>query len=574
MKKTQLFKSVSEILSICIFLSGSVVLIGWIFDIPVLKSISPDFVAMKANTAVCFVFIGLSLWLSQTKRQGNQTAREIARLCAFVVFLTGFLTFWEYMLGWNLGIDQLLFKESATAVLTSAPGRMAFNTSIIFVIIGIALLLCGFEAVLFSYLVQLLVIPAGIIALLSFVGYLYGASPLYIGLKFSTAMAVHTCVLFMMSCIGCLFARPEQGLMKDVSSDYYGGLILRRILPVVIVIPLVLGWFKIHGEKTGLFSNEFGVSFVAVCNLLVVSLFVYILSVYLNRMDAKRKQAQQRQTETLEQLEKTNRRLQQEVAQRTEAEKSLAKANDDLQFAVAQLSRSNRQLSEFAHLATHDLKTPLRGIGTLAEWLVEDYYDKFDDYGREQVNLLVKRVRRMNNLINAVLQYSTIARNKQNERQVDLDPLIKSVIANIKPTPNITITVNQNLPVLTCEEEQITQVFYNLVANAVIFMDKPDGLITIDFEDEKYFWKFSVSDNGPGIEPQHFERIFQLFQTLSDREEAESTGIGLTMAKRIVELYGGKIWLTSTVGVGSTFFFTLPKQPTAVACQSPQQAQT
>jgi signal transduction histidine kinase len=105
-------------------------------------------------------------------------------------------------------------------------------------------------------------------------------------------------------------------------------------------------------------------------------------------------------------------------------------------------------------------------------------------------------------------------------------------------------------------------------------MDKPDGHITIDCEDEKYFWKFSVADNGPGIESQHFERIFRLFQTLSDREEAESTGIGLTIAKKIVELYGGKIWLTSKPGVGSTFFFTLPKQPTATACQSPQQAQT
>ena len=273
-------------------------------------------------------------------------------------------------------------------------------------------------------------------------------------------------------------------------------------------------------------------------------------------------------------LQEINAQLQQEAAQRTETEKSLAKVNDDLQFTVAQLSSSNKHLREFDHLAAHDLKTPLRGIGTLAQWLLKDYYDKFDDYGREQVNLLVKRVRRMDNLINAILQYSTIARNKQNEGQVDLNPLIKSVIADIKPTPNITITVNQNLPVLTCEEEQITQVFYNLVANAVKFMDKPDGLITIDFEDEKYFWKFSIADNGPGIEPQHFERIFRLFQTLSDREEAESAGIGLTIAKKIVELYGGKIWLTSTVGIGSTFFFTLPKQPTAVACQSPQQAQT
>ena len=277
-------------MSICIFLSGSVVLIGWILDIPVLKSISPNFVAMKANTAVCFIFIGLSLWLSQAKWQGNRTARGIARLCAFVVFLTGFLTFWEYMLGWNLGIDQLLFKEPATAILTSSPGRMAFNASIIFMIISTALLLCGSETVLLTYLAQLLVIPAGIATLLSFVGYLYGASPLYIGEKFSTAMALHTCILLMMSYIGCFFVRPQQGLMKNISSDNYGGMMLRRILPVAIVIPLVLGWLKIYGVKTGFFGNEFGVSFVATSNVVVFSLFIYILSANLNKLDVRNAQ--------------------------------------------------------------------------------------------------------------------------------------------------------------------------------------------------------------------------------------------------------------------------------------------
>jgi signal transduction histidine kinase len=274
-------------------------------------------------------------------------------------------------------------------------------------------------------------------------------------------------------------------------------------------------------------------------------------------------------------LQEINARLQREVAQRTEAEESLGKLNDDLEFTVAQLSQSNKQLREFDHLAAHDLKTPLRGIGTLAQWLLKDYHDKFDDHGQEQVNLLVRRVMRMDDLINAILQYSTIVRNKQNECHVDLNPLIKSVIANFQPTTNITITVNKNLPVLACEEEQIRQVFYNLVANAVKFTDKPDGRITIDCEDEKYFWKFSVADNGPGIEPQHFERIFRLFQTLSNHEEAESTGTGLTMAKKIVELYGGKIWLTSKPGVGSTFFFTLPKsQAAAYPTSSAQIAQS
>ena len=145
-------------------------------------------------------------------------------------------------------------------------------------------------------------------------------------------------------------------------------------------------------------------------------------------------------------MQETNVQLQQEIAQRTEAEKSLAKVNDDLEFTVAQLSRTNKQLGEFAHLAAHDLKTPLRGIGILAQWLYTDYYDKFDNSGRRQIDLLVKRVTRMDNFINAILQYSTIARNKHKECKVDLNILLKTVIDKINPPRNIKITINKTLP--------------------------------------------------------------------------------------------------------------------------------
>ena len=292
MGKTQLFKKTPEILGFSTVLGGLVVLIGWSLDIPALKSISPDFVAMKANTAICFILLGLSLCLSQTKWQDNRAARRMARLCALVVFGVGFLTFLEFIVGWDFGIDQLLFTESTTAILTYSPGRMAFNTSILFMVISVALLLCGYEIAFFPYLAQLLVAPAGIVAYLSCVGYLYGANPLDIGLKFSTAMAVHTSVLFLMSCTGVFLVRPEQGLMKNVSSDNYGSLMLRRILPVVFVIPLVLGGLKVLGDKTGLFGNEFGVSVVSTCNVVVISLVMYLLSASINTLNAKHKQTE------------------------------------------------------------------------------------------------------------------------------------------------------------------------------------------------------------------------------------------------------------------------------------------
>ena len=248
-----------------------------------------------------------------------------------------------------------------------------------------------------------------------------------------------------------------------------------------------------------------------------------------------------------------------DITERKRAEVSVKNLNKDLKSTVTLLTQSNRQLREFAHLAVHDLKTPLRGIATLAQWLVGDYREKFDDEGRRQIDLLVKRVDRMNELIDAILQYSTIARNRNDERPVDLNALLEAVLAEIYPPPNVKITISKKLPVVVCEETHLQKIFYNLLTNAVKFMEKPEGLITIDCTDKPDAWVFSVSDNGPGIAPQHFERIFRLFQTLDGSSQSEGSGIGLTFTRKIVELYGGQIWLTSELGNGSTFFFTLPK---------------
>ncbi|MFA5238509.1 MAG: ATP-binding protein [Phycisphaerae bacterium] len=250
--------------------------------------------------------------------------------------------------------------------------------------------------------------------------------------------------------------------------------------------------------------------------------------------------------------------LNQEIVERKKAEEYIENLNKDLKSTVALLTQSNRQLREFAHLAAHDLKTPLRGISALAQWLVDDYKEKFDDAGRRQIELLVARVERMNELVNAILEYSTISRDRRKERPTDLNRLVGTILVETKPPANIKITINKNLPVVICKEAHLWQIFHGLLANAIRFIDKPEGHIAIDYTDKGDLWEFSVSDNGMGIAPQHFEKIFQLFQILNTNQD-KSSGIGLTFVRKIVELYGGQIWLTSELGRGSTFFFTLPK---------------
>jgi two-component system sensor kinase FixL len=163
-----------------------------------------------------------------------------------------------------------------------------------------------------------------------------------------------------------------------------------------------------------------------------------------------------------------------------------------------------------------------------------------------------------------VLQYSRVGRIKEELVKVNLNELIPAVIDMLAPPENITITVENELPTIECEQTRIMQVFQNLLSNAVKYMDKPRGRIKVDCVEEDGFWKFSVADNGPGIKEEHSEKIFKIFQTLAPRDEFESTGVGLTVVKKIVELYDGRIWVESKLGEGSTFFFTLPKQEAGV----------
>ncbi|MDO8262720.1 MAG: CHASE3 domain-containing protein [Gallionella sp.] len=241
-----------------------------------------------------------------------------------------------------------------------------------------------------------------------------------------------------------------------------------------------------------------------------------------------------------------------ELAERKQAEEQRA-------LLMHELESANEELKNFGYVVSHDLKAPLRAIGSLANWLSTDYADKFDDEGKEHMRLLISRVYRMDGLIDGILQYSRVGRVKETIIAVDLDRLVHEVIDLLAPPPSIVVSIENQLPTVMTEPTRIQQVFQNLLSNAIKYMDKPEGEIRIACVAEGRQWKFSITDNGPGIDQQHFEKIFQLFQTLAPRDRVESTGVGLALVKKIVEMYGGRIWLESTVKRGSTFFFTLPR---------------
>ncbi|MBN2313085.1 MAG: CBS domain-containing protein [Sedimentisphaerales bacterium] len=248
-----------------------------------------------------------------------------------------------------------------------------------------------------------------------------------------------------------------------------------------------------------------------------------------------------------------------DVTERKRAEAELERLNKDLELAVRQLSRANQELEEFVYIAAHDLKTPLRGIGILADWLSIDYFDQFDDAGKEHIKLLADKTKNMNTLIDDILRYSKLTRKISEKQEVNLNAIVSEIIADIHPPENIQITLENNLPTFMCEKTHMVQIFQNLLVNAVKYIDKPEGRIRINCEKQDEFWQFSIADNGSGIEQKHFDRIFRMFQMLASREGTESNGIGLSIVKKITEMNGGKTWVESDLGKGSTFFFTLPR---------------
>lgn len=235
----------------------------------------------------------------------------------------------------------------------------------------------------------------------------------------------------------------------------------------------------------------------------------------------------------------------------------IIKINKQREELVYSLEKQNQSLNEYAHVVSHDLKSPLRSIHSLITWIKEENEKNFDPQTEEYFTLIQKKVEKMNHLIHGILTYSKIDKVNIVKEEVDLNDLVNNILNMVFVPPHIEIKIKSKLPTIKADGFRMQQLFQNLINNAINFNDKPKGLVEISCQEEDGHYVFSVKDNGVGISKKNHEKIFLIFESIN--VDDKSSGIGLSIVKRILDNSNEKIWLESQENKGTTFFFTLHK---------------
>jgi len=550
--------SLSKILTLTVILLGSSVLFGWTFDVEFLKHPFPETVSMNPATAVFFIVLAIALLLSNTRWQKTGTF-----LAFLILGLAGYkLT--TVVFNMPAYFDTYLFSEKLKHDMGGYfSNSMAPNTALQFLFSGFAIVLLPLQIRNKYNYFQYLAIAILIISIFSISGYLYQQDKLY-AVSMYTPMAIYTAMGFFIIAAAFLFALPGTGIMKIFSGPYRGSQLIRLLLPVALLLPIT---FSAIFELSGIFSISNGQLLHAMVLMLVLVCTILFISYKLNKESILTIEADDK-------LRALNAALEQKVITRTNeliiANKELALQNQANEQRAAELiiinkeleqyEHANKELKQFAYIASHELKEPLRTISNFIQIINEDYSGQLDTNALEYLQTIDDSAKRMNALISSLSHFSRLGANKK-LNYVDCKEVINSVILDLSGIISSTqakIDVS-DMPKLNVYEVEFRQLFQNLITNAIKFQ-KNGSLprIQIQYKRTNENNQFSVSDNGIGISPTHFERIFDIFQRLHPGEEQfEGKGIGLAFCKKIVQLHKGEIWVESELGKGTTFYFTI-----------------
>lgn len=483
-----------------VLLAGYHVFVGWTFDIAVLKAPAGRMPATTAPEAICLLLSGVALYfLRRDAAALNGRIRPlVVPACAGLIGLIAVLSLIERIGG--VQIDRWLLPRTAEATASMAPSSA-----------GAFLLIAGALFMFFHArwyrAAQMLAAVAAAISLLVIADYLYGVRP------FPGQMPLYAAVSVFLVSGGLLCVRADKGFMAKVSSDSFGGVMARQLLPAALLIPILLGWMQREGPSADFYRSGPGFALLALANVVCFVIVVWwgINSFY--RMDTKRRQTERTLSET-----------------------------------AVKLKRSNADLEQFAYVASHDLKEPLRAISGSIQVLQQRFGDQLGSQANEVITHTVDGANRMQTLIDDLLTYSRLTTREAPLAPVDCGQVLQDALTNLDVAvkESKAVVTFDPLPVVNADRTQLVQLFQNLLGNAIKYRSDRTPKIHVAVEDAGREWHFSVRDNGIGIAPQYISRIFKIFQRLHTRKEYAGTGIGLAICKQIVERHGGRIWVESS----------------------------
>jgi PAS domain S-box-containing protein len=780
-------------------------LLGWIFNLTILKSFSDQWIPMKIITAICFILSAISLILINLKFSSLLRKTSVS-LPAVFICLVSLLTIYVFAFKLISGQESALAGFPFFDSFLSDKPRMALLTAINFLLIGCILMLLTYRSKTKAGIAHILVLPVAFSAYLVLLRYILGVNvihgPDYI------PMAINTGIALLAICAAIFIMNPDTWLMKVITANDSGRVLARKLLPTLMLLPIIIGWLRIKGEIFGLFTSHEGVVFVAAAYTVCFLVLIWFTSRSFSTIDKKRqasdealknshKELEERIRErdkSTDELMKSEMELQRtknylenlidyanapiivwdpdtkiqlfnhafenltgyssgdvigkkldllfpraslkesrakiklsltenwqtieipiitktseiktvlwnsaniydtdnktilstiaqghDITRRIAAEQNVLKAKEKLDLALENgqigiwewnietdtlewdsrigkmfgmnhdglpvkfnefenyiheedvphfrrvvrsaiednipldtvfrtrpvkkgfnhisvkaivekdtngravklsgvcfditemkkgaekalfnlnedLRRSNKELEQFAYVASHDLQEPLRMVSSFTQLLAHRYKDKLDADANEFIQYAVDGALRMQSLINDLLEYSRVETKGKNPTVIDMYDILGQAINNLslKIKEKNALITNDDLPVIFADGKQMLQLLQNLIDNALKFSDA-SPIIHISSRDEPDYYHFSVRDNGIGIEPEYFNKIFQIFQRLHAKEDYPGTGIGLAICRRIVERHGGKIWVESKPGQGTIFYFTIIK---------------
>jgi len=533
------------------------VIAGWLFNIPILRSFFAGSIEMKFNTAAAFIFASVALLLMNSSAS-SQRRHTAAKILAGLVVALGTASLAEWILGIDLGIDQLIIHEQPSAVYTSAPGRMAPNTALCFMCAGGAMLV-GYYRLGKSYLIVHLFCLAGMtIAFLGVLFFIYGLGAIYSNLGISQ-MAIHTASCIIVLNMGILWSRPDIGIMPFILGSTGAGLVVRRMLPVVVLSPILISFMCLHSINDWGWSA--GQAFTA-CSASMVTVLVILAgwcAYNLHYADEERSRLNARQL-----VNEIERAKQQLIAVQIRADSQVLIASN----AVAQ--SANLAKSQFIANMSHELRTPLNAIIGFSQMLGERLFGDLNEKQGRQINHILVGGRHLLRMINEILDISFIESGKI---QLVMEPVdihvvvaeVQDMVQSLLNEKRLVLSMHVPSPLRIMGDcARIRQVILNLVANAIKFTPE-NGRIDISADmvevEGSAQVRIAVKDTGIGIKKEDYARLFIEFERLDDSyaRTTEGTGLGLALTKRLVELHGGRISMASEgLGSGSTFIVYLP----------------